>query len=244
MRVAVDTAMEPSSAFRFKSLATAAVLTLGFLVACGGSVLENNPDGGQYTEPDGAVCVDIALSSYDQSCSSTSDCVEITTGNICPGSCACGGTPVNKSGEAQYQAAISGIKLDDCPCASDGVPACVAGKCILCTFDGKTPGCSDGGSSADGGTGSDSSTGSDAAVCVDIDLSSFDLSCNKSSDCVGIDEGKVCSGECLCGGDAAINQSGLRRYNEEISGLKFAECECPAFPSPECVSGQCKLPVP
>jgi hypothetical protein len=217
--------------------ALAFLLILGHLAACGGTELEAGAgaDGG-YTEPDGAVCVDIELSSYDRSCIATSDCTAISTGPICPGSCACGDAPVNKSGVARYEAAISGIRLGSrCLCIDEGTPTCVGGSCILCPFGSKVPGCTDGGASSDGGSESD------AARCVDVELSTFDPSCNTSSDCVSITAGEVCSGECLCGGDSAINQSGLNRYEAEISGLKFADCDCPVSPMPQCIHGQCTM---
>jgi hypothetical protein len=103
----------------------------------GGPMDAGNPDGGQ--------CVDIVLSTYDQSCTTTSDCIGITSGKICDGSCACGGSTINESGESRYNEAISGLVLEDCPCIDDGVPTCVHGTCTMCTFSDAAPGCPDGG---------------------------------------------------------------------------------------------------
>jgi hypothetical protein len=87
-------------------------------------------DGGASTDAS-STCVDIDLSSYDQSCTKTSDCVEITSGDICPDSCLCGGSTINKDGETKYEAAIAGIKTEPCHCAAGPVPQCVHGKCSM-----------------------------------------------------------------------------------------------------------------
>jgi hypothetical protein len=99
-----------------RTLAFVALFALG----CSGSGAElgNNPDGGignvdgggERTELDGAACVDIVLSSYDQSCTTSSDCIEISSGEICSNNgCRCGGSTINQSGEARYEAAIPAV---------------------------------------------------------------------------------------------------------------------------------------
>jgi hypothetical protein len=93
------------------------------------------------TGSDGGECVYIDLASYDQSCKSASDCVGIQIGEVCSGSCNCGGSLINQSGLARYENATRGIKFDDCPCAADGLPQCVEGKCTLCSLVDAAPGC-------------------------------------------------------------------------------------------------------
>jgi hypothetical protein len=88
-------------------------------------------DDGSVSVEGSSTCVDIELSSYDRSCTTASDCIEITSGEICPGSCECGGSTINKDGQAKYEAAISGIKTAACPCAAGPLPECVHGKCTM-----------------------------------------------------------------------------------------------------------------
>jgi hypothetical protein len=86
-------ALATSLPARIVSLASLIALALG---ACGGKQLgggggSGGPGdaGGVFTEPDGAVCVDIDLSTYDTSCNQASDCISITAGTICGGDCNC-----------------------------------------------------------------------------------------------------------------------------------------------------------
>jgi hypothetical protein len=106
-----------------------------------GSVADTGP--GDAT--DGGMCVDIELSTYDPSCHLASDCIDIAIGEVCSGSCGCGGAGViNVSGLARYKQAISGIMFADCPCVSGGTLACIQGTCALCGL-GNQPPCPDGG---------------------------------------------------------------------------------------------------
>jgi hypothetical protein len=81
-------------------------------------------------------------STYDQSCKVDADCVPITAGDICTGACLCGGVTINRSGQARYDAAISGIMPGPCLCPAQPVPQCIGGTCGFCT-GGPTdpPGC-------------------------------------------------------------------------------------------------------
>jgi hypothetical protein len=81
---------------------------------------------------DGGQCVDIDLSTFDRSCMTMSDCIEITAGTICTGGCSCGGSSINQSGQARYDAAINSIMTAACPCVFPGTPTCVQGECIMC----------------------------------------------------------------------------------------------------------------
>jgi len=101
-----------------------------------------------------------------------------------------------------------------------------------------------GGSGGSGGVtigGSGGSGGSDGSTgtCVDIRLSDFDTSCNKSSDCVEITAGTICNGGCECGG-ATINASGMAQYNADIASIVPGLCGCPISGTPTCVMGTCK----
>jgi hypothetical protein len=103
-------------------------------------------DAGTTSVADSGVCVDIDPSKYPDSCSDDSDCVDVTTGMICTGGCACGGTAMSKSGLTEYQQATQGVQTGECPCPSGGMPRCVQNECILCpSLGSNAPGCPDGG---------------------------------------------------------------------------------------------------
>jgi hypothetical protein len=106
--------------------------------ACGSSVV----DAGRTDAP---ACVNVDVSTYDTSCTQSSDCIDITAGQICTGGCACGGTTINVSGQARYEAAVAGIQTGACPCPASGMPTCIANQCVLCFWNSSTPGCPDGG---------------------------------------------------------------------------------------------------
>jgi hypothetical protein len=242
------------SSLPVRMVAAASLLVLGLLGACGGRQLGGSPgggsDGGVFTEPDGATCVDINAGTYDTSCNLASDCITIASGPICDGFCNCGGgnVAVNRSGQSRYDSALSAVtpSTGTCGCLSAGPPACVHGTCTFCDdgdcSEGGT-GFSDGGSGgSDGGTGSsEASTGSsDASACVDINLASYDQSCKKTSDCISITSGEICSGQCNCGG-STINKSGEGQYESAISGLTLEDCPCVEEGSPTCVLGMCVM---
>jgi len=248
--------------------AGASLLALGFL-ACGGRQLGGIPDAGgegsggsDGSRNEGGTCVDIVLATYDQSCVVDSDCITISSGEICDGDCRCGGSTININGQARYEAAISPLSgASVCACAFGGAPQCVQGTCSLCAGS-SGPGCGDGGISSfessvsEGSTGiyeggyeggyyesgsSEGSTGGgEASACVDIVVSSYDQSCKTSADCVGITAGTLCSGSCDCGG-STINKDGIARYDAAISGLTFSACPCVAAGKPECVFGSCTI---
>ncbi len=75
-------------------------------------------------------CVEIDLSDYSTTCNTASDCISINTGSVCDGSCACGGSLINVSGQAAYEQAIAGITFAGCPCAEQ-LPSCVNGECAF-----------------------------------------------------------------------------------------------------------------
>jgi hypothetical protein len=95
-------------------------------------------DGG-FTNDAGVHCVDVDLSTFDTSCVTNSDCTVIQSGQICDGSCECGGSPVNVDGEATYQQDVSGIVFAGCPCAAELPPACVGNICTTCTGSPSDP---------------------------------------------------------------------------------------------------------
>jgi hypothetical protein len=237
--------------------AGASLLALGLLAACGGKQIGSNPDGGSgggggsggsgsdggvFTEPDGEVCVDIDVSTYDQSCNQDTDCFPITPGQIC--ACACGGAAANVSEETRYHNALSNLNSTGiCDCTSWPDPVCFHHTCTLCLEPGScNNGESDGGvSRSDATVPLDATSGSDAtASCVDINLKDFDQTCKSSAECISITSGEVCSGQCACGG-STINKSGEAKYESEISGIVSEDCPCVADGIPECVSGTCVL---
>src|SRR5215467_11737709 len=64
----------------------------------------------------GGSCVYIDPSTYDQSCQASSDCIDVTTGELCPGYCGCGGSTISKSEQARYDAAIAPLGPSKCLC--------------------------------------------------------------------------------------------------------------------------------
>ncbi len=120
-------------------------------VGCGGTVAgPEGPDAssGKDGSPEAArdaslqdatVCV-IAVSNYDTSCSTASDCVYFGFGNFCTSQCTCPTNYINKNAVPQYNADFSktpigmgAISSGDCNCP--GIPAsgcCQNGECGIC----------------------------------------------------------------------------------------------------------------
>jgi len=160
-----------ASSFAARIFSPVSLLALGLLGACGGKQLgggspdggSGGSDGGVYMAPDGATCVDIDLSTYDQSCAADSDCISITAGPICEGSCECGGATVNASEQSRYQNAIAPLASTRgvCGCFAEGIPQCVHGTCTFCSLGSNGSGCIDGGAvGSDAGGSEGGSTGS------------------------------------------------------------------------------------
>jgi hypothetical protein len=257
-----------SSLIRISAMAS--IVCAGLLSACGGKVFGTVPggDGGDGfgggsvgNGGDAKLCVEVALSSFDQSCNQDSDCATITTGTLCTGDCRCGGATINQSGLARYESETSGLGVSACHCPLEGIPHCISGTCSLCGPGSPDPSCGDGGTVigdggiyetstyetsvyesstyeattiGEGSVGSDGSTG----ACVDIVLSTYDQTCKVSSDCISITSGTLCSGSCDCGG-STINKDGQARYDAAISGIMFGACPCPAPPPASCKLGMC-----
>ena len=210
-----------------------------------GMVDGRGPDTGMSTG-DGGKCVDIEVVSSDLSCGSDRDCAVVRTGEVCSGQCSCGDTAVNATASARFQSDTASLTLEACPCAFPGEARCLGGQCTLCG-PGPTAGCNDAGTIAaedsgtgivDGGTGTSTADGS---KCVEIDLSTYDQSCNQASDCIRIQTGEVCSGQCACGG-APVNISEAARYEQATKGLASGLCNCPVELVPQCVGNRCVLP--
>jgi hypothetical protein len=108
------------------------------LLGCpGGPDSGVSPDSGLVAEA-GAPCVDIDLSTYDQSCAHDSDCIEVTSGQICAGACQLlGGSAVNVSEQARYNAAVAFVTPDAdggaCVYPPPPMPFCAAGQCASCS---------------------------------------------------------------------------------------------------------------
>ena len=169
------------------------------------------------------MCVDIDLSTYDQSCQSPSDCIVVAGGRHCVGQCLCGGATVNRSEGARYQSAIAGLSPGVCGCPAEVSPSCLGNRCTLCS-----------------GTASDppECAVTDGGACVEIVPTNFDQSCAVASDCVEIVPGTVCPDTCPCGG-ATIASKDLGRYQALTAGLLHGECPCPFLGTPTCVQNQC-----
>jgi hypothetical protein len=86
---------------------------------------------------------------------------------------------------------------------------------------------------------SDASAPVDAGpACVYIDPATYDQSCKQDSDCIEITPGRICSGDCACGG-AAVNSDGEARFDAAINSLVLAACPCVSNARPRCVQGTC-----
>jgi hypothetical protein len=189
------------------------------LAACGGQLFGDTSSGG------GGRCVTIDPSTYDQSCQTAADCMGISSGQICSGECACGGqSAVNVSEGSRYDQALSSIQLAECFCPAGPEPQCVNNTCTL-----------------EGQTTPEAGPSPEAGVCVDIELSSFDPSCQVDSDCIDITTGTICKGQCACGG-SAVNVSGEAAYEQALASLgSSVGCPCPFGGQPRCLSNHCAL---
>lgn len=80
----------------------------------------------------GTGCVNVDLSTYDRSCNKDSDCVEITSGRMCPGGCSCGGTAINADGLCRYHQTVAPLASSGvvCNCPADFGACCRAGRCV------------------------------------------------------------------------------------------------------------------
>jgi hypothetical protein len=101
----------------------------------------------------GGACM-ISASSYDQSCMEDTDCVEVTSTNYCNAqACLCGGSAINMSALAQFNADVGGTPLGShpggggCPCASSFGPCCRQGNCTAECYSpaDALPACADAG---------------------------------------------------------------------------------------------------
>jgi hypothetical protein len=185
------------------------------------SGISSSSSGGSSGSSSGELpqCVYVDPTTYDQSCNTASDCTYVTTGDVCDGFCdGCGSTLINQDGLARYEQAIAGLVPGQCACGVSLPPACVNHQCVVEGPDGGP---------LDGGT------------CVYVDPSTYDTSCKVDTDCTLIRSGEICSGECSCGGNTAINVDGEVQYKNAIAGLDLLDCPCVAQPPPFCGGGQC-----
>ncbi len=93
--------------------------------------------------------------------------------------------------------------------------------------------------------------GTDAATgCVNVDVSTYDRSCTKDSDCMYIGAGTWCPGDCgCCGWNAAVNGNGQTCYEQTLAQVALNyDCNCPLSPcasfddGPVCLRGICTVP--
>ncbi len=185
---------------------------------------------------DGATCVNTDLSIYDRSCQQSADCVSIANRAVCSGyDCVCaGGAAINVAGLASYRAALASVHPGTgpvCNCPASPVPQCLGGVCTPCTgLRSDPPACH---SIADAGP--------DGSMCVQVDLTTYDQSCETVSDCMSVTEGVLCPDSCACGG-AAVNISEALRYQEALlaRGSSIA-CPCAAPRPITCIENKCVL---
>jgi hypothetical protein len=222
-------------------LGATAVSALAFvIVGCNGRTesLQSSDDGGA----ESGQCVDISASSFDTSCSSTSDCISITAGNLCPGSCLCGGATINASGKAAYDEATQGVGGAECGCALLGTPTCIGGTCTICgagTSD--PPQCN---IDVDAGTTEQDSGQEADASCVEIVVTQGDQKCGSAADCTRGPSGSVCSGSCSCWG-TPMNATSAAELEKLVAPYATGGCPCVAQPSTlQCIQGTCMSCTP
>jgi hypothetical protein len=87
-------------------------------------------DAGPVPTPDASTCVEIDLSAYDTSCTTSDDCTNLKGGQICNGDCDCFGSPVNVDNTAAWQQATSGVLWGECGCPEVPSPICLQGQCV------------------------------------------------------------------------------------------------------------------
>jgi hypothetical protein len=97
---------------------------------------------------------------------------------------------------------------------------------------------------ADGGSTSGPGGGTAPCVCVTVDLSMFDRSCQTARDCMAIAAGVVCTNQCVAScGNAFVNVGDLPRYQQAIAPLSMQPpplgCSCPDRATAACVGGRC-----
>jgi hypothetical protein len=236
-------------------------LVAGLAPACGGKTLlggdgDSTSDSGTEIFPStdgGSTCVDIDVAPSDLACGSDPDCDLVRTGEVCDGQCSCGDTPVNLGAAARAQSETASLTLEGCPCADPGTARCIGGQCTLCGFGPDAPaGCNedagvitieDAGILIVDASESDSSISADGNTCVDVDLSTYSQSCVLATDCVLIQPGEVCSGDCACSG-SPVNASELSRYEQATRGITFGDCPCPAQFPIECRGNMCVILPP
>ena len=141
-----------------------------------------------------------------------------------------------------YVVAACGGTIDVTPDAGPHPDAGVSGTGGSdATFDSNVLQEGDGGSTSADGAAVDAAAG-DGATCVDIDVSTYDKSCQTDSDCINVAAGTICSGyNCLCGG-AAISAGEQARYNAALGSVEAGPgpyCGCPYFGGPRCIQAQC-----
>jgi hypothetical protein len=123
------------------------------LQEAGGGLTSSDAAVGDGAASDGATCVDIDVSTYDRSCQTDSDCINVSAGTICSGyNCLCGGAAINADGQARYQAALASVQPGPgpyCGCPYFGRPRCLQTQCVYCPSSvgpmPAPPGCPDGG---------------------------------------------------------------------------------------------------
>ncbi len=86
------------------------------------------PTGGK----DASTCVDIDIATYSTSCTQTSDCIVIGSGELCSHECYCPTTPVSASEQQRFDDATAGITFGACSCPAYPAPQCFRGQCVVC----------------------------------------------------------------------------------------------------------------
>jgi hypothetical protein len=82
------------------------------------------------------------------------------------------------------------------------------------------------------------------SACVNVDLTPYDRSCRRDSDCVGVFGGTLCAGQCECFHNGAINVDGLAQYQEATAPQyppASMNCHgCSPSARVSCIEGLCR----
>jgi hypothetical protein len=155
-----------------------------------------------------------------------------------------GGPPPSTSGCPAGADIRSGAAVG-AACTPEGA-YCPEPDCDPCTMACRAVSCAQGAWAKALNT-ADCTAGVDAAVCVEIDPTTFDQSCQMDRDCLAIAAGTFCSGmpPCFCP-FAVINADGDGRYQALIQQAEQLAapthgCFCPASGAPRCIQGSCAL---
>jgi hypothetical protein len=133
-------------------------LVLAAIVACSSTPSPktggDGADSGKGTA-DATACVNVVVSAADLTCTTTTDCVLVQTGEVCITPCCPGNAVVNAAAAARFAsetASLPAVGAGGCgPCEGSRFFGCQQGECVFCSAG--TNDCSDAGTPANDASG-------------------------------------------------------------------------------------------